>query len=230
MGTTTIFNGQFRLDRPLTKEHAAYLHAFNRVRHIQRDPERTMLDPLRDAVGLPLGAEGVYYVAGGRYTKEFINDTSVVGFGSNPTMTPGYWCQWRPTADARGLEWDQGDKFYDWATWLNFIIENFLTLWGYTLSGAVEWYNGHRSGATVIEDGKATDFELCTGESSPWRADLRVSRSGKRVYGNHELFTSDCSKLGKRRLRSLLAHHRTAMGLDPKRLQPIVTMNQHFRG
>lgn len=231
MGTNTIFDGQFRLDRPLTKEHAEYLHAFNRVRHMQRDPAllATVSDPIREAVGLPVGNEGVYFVNGGRFYREYADDKSVIESNLEPEAMPGLWCQWRPTKDRCGLEWDFGEKFYGWTAWLNFIIEHFLTPWGYAISGSVEWYNGYRSGATIIKNGKAVEIESDTAEDNPWRATRRLSRSGRQIYGSATLFTSDCSKLGKRRLRSRLAHQRKAIRLDPKRTQPLITMRQYYR-
>lgn len=66
MGYTTIFQGRFELDKPLTPEHAAYLARFADTRRMGRI--QVMLndlpDPLRVAAGLPLGQEGEYYVAG----------------------------------------------------------------------------------------------------------------------------------------------------------------------
>lgn len=52
---------------------------------------------------------------------------------------PGFWCQWRPTQDGEGLEWDGGEKFYNYTEWLNYIVENFLKPWGLTLNGTVHW-------------------------------------------------------------------------------------------
>jgi len=37
------------------------------------------------------------------------------------------------------LEWDRGEKFYDYAEWLKYLIDTFLTPWGIELSGEVTW-------------------------------------------------------------------------------------------
>ena len=30
------------------------------------------------------------------------------------TTYPGIWCQWVPTDDGKGIEWDGGEKFYNY--------------------------------------------------------------------------------------------------------------------
>ena len=40
MGYTTTFEGEFRLDRPLSAEQRAYLNAFSATRRMRRDPDR----------------------------------------------------------------------------------------------------------------------------------------------------------------------------------------------
>lgn len=37
------------------------------------------------------------------------------------------------------VEWDGGEKFYDYVDWLWYIIEHFLKPWGYTVNGEVRW-------------------------------------------------------------------------------------------
>ncbi len=52
---------------------------------------------------------------------------------------PGYYCQWVPTSDGEGIEWDGNEKFYDYKEWLEYIIKNYLTPWGLVLNGMVRW-------------------------------------------------------------------------------------------
>jgi hypothetical protein len=120
MGTTTIFEGAFWLDRPLRPEHAEYLRRFACTRRMQRDPVlvAALPDPARIAAGLPLGEEGAYFVGGGRFVHEYARDPTVVDSSQEPAGQPGLWCQWVPTKDGCGIEWDGGEKFYDWTEWL----------------------------------------------------------------------------------------------------------------
>ena len=66
MGYTTDFTGQFRLDRRLAPEHAAYLRAFNEAHHLRLNAKRaeTVADRWRVAARaehislLRLGSDG----------------------------------------------------------------------------------------------------------------------------------------------------------------------------
>lgn len=55
----------------------------------------------------------------------------------NPALAPNYYCQWVPTADCAGIEWDRVEKFYSYVEWLQFIIDQFLELWGILLIGKI---------------------------------------------------------------------------------------------
>ena len=59
----------------------------------------------------------------------------------NPGM-PSFYCQWIPTEDREGIEWDGGEKFYNAEKWLRYIIENYLKPWGYVVNGTVEFKYG----------------------------------------------------------------------------------------
>ncbi len=52
---------------------------------------------------------------------------------------PGYWCQWVPNESGTALEWDQGEKFYRYIEWLEYLIEHYFEPWGVKLNGQFEW-------------------------------------------------------------------------------------------
>lgn len=69
---------------------------------------------------------------------------------------PSFYCQWIPTPDGHGIQWDGGEKFYGYVEWLQIIIDRFLTPAGITLSGRVE-YRGedfHDFGHVAVVDGR----------------------------------------------------------------------------
>src|SRR3970040_709835 len=121
MGYTTDFYGSFDISPALKPEHSAYLKQFAYVRHMKRDPEKTALrpDPLREAVGLPVGPKGAYFVgAAGSFGAEFPagqeggiwpEADDVVDHNRPPESQPELWCQWRPAPDGSELEWDGGE-------------------------------------------------------------------------------------------------------------------------
>lgn len=132
MGYSTDFNGHFNIKPTMQQEHIAYLNEFNNTRRMQRDVDKTkkLSDPLREAVGLPVGTEGEFFVG--------VDDESIINHNSPPSTQPGLWCQWLVAKGGTIIE-AEGDKFYSYTEWLKYIIENFLKPWGYTVNGEVTW-------------------------------------------------------------------------------------------
>jgi hypothetical protein len=159
LGYTTDFGGKFKLDKPLSVAHLNYLKAFADMRHMKR---RTRLlemtaDPKRLAVGLSLGVEGEFFVGSeARYGED--NTSDVINHNEPPATQPGLWCQWVPTEDGTGIEWDGSEKFYEYIKWLEYLIENFLKPWGYKVNGLVEWFGEERSdtGEITVKDNVVT--------------------------------------------------------------------------
>jgi hypothetical protein len=140
MGYDTTFTGRFELDKPLSEAQAAYLRAFANTRRVERNEAIavTLADPLREAVGLPIGAWGAYFVgADGFMGQQY--DKSITDNNSPPPDQPGLWCQWVPSHNRMSLEWDENEKFYDAPQWVKYLIDHFLKPWGFTVSGIVEW-------------------------------------------------------------------------------------------
>jgi len=184
MGYHTDFDGCFQLNKPLTKAHKAYLTRFNKSRRMKRDAgiAAKFTDPLRKAVKLSIGEQGQYYVGTVKGDKETIkpddprycdnipiqrqahygqrHDASVRDYNNPPDDQPGLWCQWTPTEDGSAIEWDGGEKFYYYVEWLQYLIDNFLQPWGYTLNGKVKWKGeekGDRGTITVTNNKVSTN-------------------------------------------------------------------------
>jgi hypothetical protein len=141
MGYTTDFTGKFNLNKPLTSGWSAYLKAFSQSRRMKRDASKTALlpDPVRDVVLLPVGDEGGYFVGNSENNFGQVHGSDVVDYNRPPAGQPGLWCQWTPTKDGQGIEWDGGEKFYDYVPWLEYLIVHFLAPNGYILNGEVDW-------------------------------------------------------------------------------------------
>lgn len=138
MGYTTEFTGRLNFKRKLTNEQARYLIAFSGSRRMKRNPKllKDDFDPVRDDVDLPIGDEGGYCVSE--------HEDSVVDYNTPPVNQPGLWCQWVPTNDMMGLEWDGGEKFYEYTNWANYINDHFLS----------KWNNGYAEDSSVIYQGE----------------------------------------------------------------------------
>lgn len=129
MGYTTDFSGQIDVVPPLSAEEVDYLTRFNETRRMLR-------------------RKGPYFVGGGGLYGQAI-EADVIDGNRPPEGQPGLWCQWRPTLDGHGIEWDEGEKFYCAAEWMKYLIVHFLGteplakaelpfLQGHTLNGVIQ--------------------------------------------------------------------------------------------
>lgn len=152
MGYTTDFVGTFRFDRPLTPAQRAYLARFAGTRRMRRDPTKVeaLPDPHRTAAGLPVGAEGEYFVGGSGPRGEEA-DASVVDANRPPTGQPGLWCQWVPDETGQYLGWDGGEKFHEYVRWLEYLIVRFIAPWGLRMDGRVRYQGESRDDFGTIE-------------------------------------------------------------------------------
>ena len=150
----------FRLDHDLTDlwqlfglkpEHAAYLSRFCQTRRMRRDPKKAkrLADPVREAVGLPLGTEAGYFT-GGRYNWPNDRDASILDYNTPPRGQPGLWCKWTPNKIGTAIHWSGAEKFYDYVEWLEYLLQHFLVPWDYVLNGAVHWVGENDSDRGTI--------------------------------------------------------------------------------
>jgi hypothetical protein len=143
----------------LKPAHVAYLKKFSETRRMRRDPKQLdqVFDPVREEVGLPLGNEGGYFVAGGGFHGQD-HDASILDYNKPPKGQPGLWCQWIPNEVGTAIVWDRAEKFYDYVEWLEYLLEHFLTPWGYVVNGKMTWSGADDAdrGTIVVKDNKVT--------------------------------------------------------------------------
>jgi predicted DNA-binding WGR domain protein len=147
MGYTTNFSGKFKITPPMSVDHANYLRAFSDSRRTKRISylSQSSPDPLRNRVNLPLGVEGEFIVNETGWSYDRSNDVN-----TPPKTQPSLYCQWTVTNDNSFLEWNGAEKFYEYVPWLNYIIENFMKRWNYTLNGVVAWHGENEKDGGVI--------------------------------------------------------------------------------
>lgn len=155
MGYTTEFEGEFTIEPALTKEQTAYLKQLGDTRRMKRDPEKAakLPDPLREAVGLPLGTDAEFFVGGTGWAGQD-RDDSILEYNYEPSTQPGLWCQWQPSDDGSKLRWDGSEKFYAYVEWLEYINEKLLKPWGRKLTGAVSWQGEDSSDFGLLTAGE----------------------------------------------------------------------------
>lgn len=128
MGYTTDFSGEFRLDRPLDDETHALLVGLSTTRRMKRK-----------GLDTKFGVDGEFYFNPESTELGQEREDSIVDFNRPPSTQPGLWCQWTPTEDKQGLVWDEGEKFYDYVEWMEYLIEKILKPRGYVVNGQVTW-------------------------------------------------------------------------------------------
>lgn len=152
MGYSYEFSGHFRVEPRLTDAQVAYLRAFADTRRMTRREAllADVPDPLREAVGLPLGPEGAYFVG----TPDESHPASVVDSNRPPADQPGLWCNWTPNEVGDQIECEEGDHFYFFDDWLAYLIEHFVARWGCALNGKVSWQGAQEAdrGVLVVRD------------------------------------------------------------------------------
>jgi len=80
--------------------------------------------------------------------------------GYQPNGKPSIWLQWEITKqDGKYyLEWDGGEKFYEYVKWLEYVIKYIFKGWGLKLTGEIEWRGEEwgDTGTIVVEDNNIT--------------------------------------------------------------------------
>jgi hypothetical protein len=166
MGYTTDFTGAFACEPTLSPKHIDYLMAFNDTRRMLRDANKSSLlpDPIRKQVGLPIGIDGCNFVGNPEKTGMWYdNEESVLDSNNPPAGQPGLWCQWIPGDEGNSIKWDGNEKFYKYVEWLEYLINQYLIPWGYTLNGKVEWQGEDKDDIGIIEV-KNNEVETRKGE------------------------------------------------------------------
>lgn len=158
MGYSTHFVGRFRISPPLTAAQSAYLRAFANTRRVTRNPRVLGIapDPLREAIGLPVGPEGCYFVgvAPMRSRSAVSRPRSLVDGNRPPAGQPSLWCDWEPDSRGAFLEWNEADKFYNYVEWLEYLVEHFFRPWNRVLTGDVRWQGDDDTdvGTIIVKD------------------------------------------------------------------------------
>lgn len=138
MGYTTDFRGDLNITPALTEEQSKYLNAFKSTRRMKRDVSK-----LVELYGTKHGLNGSYGIDGEFFARDDgdygqTRDGSILEYNHAPGTQPGLWCQWE-VQDLNKLEWDGGEKFYNYVEWLQYLITKFFAPWGRVLNGTIEW-------------------------------------------------------------------------------------------
>lgn len=176
MGYTTDFSGSLKMSRPVSVEEKEYINLFTSSRRMKRDVNRLM-ELYQGKNGYPFAsefsAEAIYGNDGEYFAIDDgdcgqSRDNSILDYNTPPGQfdffdfsendrrikegicQPSLWCQWCIN-DENELEWDGGEKFYNYIEWLNYLIKHFFERWDIKLNGEIDW-----SGEDPSDTGKIT--------------------------------------------------------------------------
>ena len=156
MGYTTWFEGGLTPNKPFKKEFVNYINAFSEKRHEPRDVEiikRSDPDWAKHCLDGNLGPYGMYYV--GNFDEGVIDRSLAKSY-----TCPGYWCNWCINEETGVVEWNGGEKFYQYTDWLIYLIENFFEPAGYILNGEFIWIgeDSDDRGKISVVNNKVSEF------------------------------------------------------------------------
>jgi hypothetical protein len=186
MGYTTDFTGHLDMSRSLSQTEADYIRAFNEVRHMRRDVNKlhevfkgNQGNPFATTIEEIYGREGEYFV--GNESTGVLDHNEPPGSPArmddwsawwdkrqsaikNGDSLPGLWCQWTVNREGDRLEWDGGEKFYNYVEWLQYLINHFFEKWGVKLNGHINWSGEDRAdvGRIVVKDNQ---IQILTGKT-----------------------------------------------------------------
>ncbi len=139
MGYHTDFEGELELTPIATKEQIAYIQAFSNSRRMKRSFE-ILIEILKGNYGFNGNYvfEGEYFI--GNATCFFDKkDISILEINYPPAYQPSLWCEWTLTDDGKYLKWSGGEKFYEYKSWLRYLITHFFIPWKIELNGVIKW-------------------------------------------------------------------------------------------
>ena len=161
MGYQTEFEGRIEIVPALNAEEIAYLIKFSETRRMDRE-------------------NGPYFVDGEGAWGQGNGPDAVYNHNNPHPSQPGLWCKWAPTEDGTALEWNEHEKFYDSAEWMQYLMDHFV---GYTPAAKAElpFLQGHTCNGTISAQGEdpGDSWLLAVKDNQVFVQDLVLTASGE---------------------------------------------------
>ena len=146
MGYTTRFNGEFNLefnDETKREDVITLVNGLAGTRRMSRD--MTKIKDILPKEPEAYGIEGEFFFPskelGGFMGQN--HDESVINSNRTPSTQPSLWLQWIIEDNEVGsyvLKWDEGEKFYEYVEWLEYLIESIFIPADVSVDGEVDWF------------------------------------------------------------------------------------------
>lgn len=141
MGYSTEFKGAWILNKPLDQKTAAILKGLSTTRRMKRSIDKLaeMKKVSREEAISNWGEHGELYFNPTNHGD--VEDASVIDCNEPPVGQPSLWCQWiyQEKDGQATICWDEGEKFYEYVEWIQYIIKSILAPKEYILNGDVQF-------------------------------------------------------------------------------------------
>lgn len=141
MGYSTDFNGTLKFNKEVSERLKEYINRFSATRRMPRDNDKIkkIYPNWRELCFFgELGNKGEYFAPDSDMLGQEHEDSIIDYNGYSESVHPGLWCQWVINENDE-LEWDGGEKFYNYVEWLKYLIHHFFEPFGYVLNGDITW-------------------------------------------------------------------------------------------
>ncbi len=163
MGYQTEFEGRIGIEPALNAEEIAYLLKFSETRRMDRE-------------------NGPYFVDGNGFAGQDNGPDQVYNHNKPHSSQPGLWCKWAPTEDGTALEWNEHEKFYDAAEWMQYIMDHFI---GSTPAAKIKlpFLQGHVCNGVISAQGEEPGDAWLLGvkDNQVFVQDLVLTASGEAI-------------------------------------------------
>lgn len=184
MSYTYDLFGTLSVSPPLSPAQVAYIQEFSHsYRHKFAPKWQSWPNPLREAVGLPVGIDGEYISSAMGTGSDFIDNCMEVDTDT-PNNQPSFQCCW--TANNKGIvvQWNKLGRTFAPAPWLEYMIEHFFKPWGVMLNGKVECHGEEKDDRTLIVVNNNTVRCAPKAEWEVYKAEKAAQKQSRRIEKN----------------------------------------------
>lgn len=200
MSYTYDLLGKLSVSPPLNADQVAYIQEFSHsYRHKFAPKWQSWPNPLREAVGLPVGIEGEYISSAMGTGSDFIENCMEVDMGT-PNNQPSFQCCWTTNATGTVVKWNKLGRTFAPAQWIEYMIEHFFKQWGVTLNGKVECHGEEKEDRTLIVVNKNQVRHAPKEEWEEYKTEKELERQAKKQARRIEIALPSSTLSRKRKV------------------------------
>lgn len=186
MSYTYDLFGKISVTPALTQDQVAYIQEFSTsYRHKFAPKWQSWPNPLREAVGLPVGIDGEYISSAMGAGVDFIDNCMEVDTDT-PNNQPSFQCCWTTNNKGNVVQWNKLGRTFAPAPWLEYMIEHFFKPWGVTLNGKVECHGEEKDDRTLIVVNNNHVRRAPKEEWEEYKAEKELEKQAKKQAGRIE--------------------------------------------